>query len=442
LSVKANISRSTAANDTFQVGIHDPGITATGASTGNSITASYDQGDGTVQTIVANGALSLAKSASSPSSGLLPASTNGLTVGVMNAVAQYENVNIEKFYLTAAQVNSGGWDQVNMVYIYDGSTLVTSVAPTSTDAANRTVLIDITNTPIVVPAETSKDYTIKVDTASSNYFTGSKGASGQGFTLQITVANDVTLKGADSSASITAGSVPTFNSFYLYKSVPTVATNEDLGTDKVAGGSLATESSKDLYKFKVSANSAGDVALHKVSYLITTTTATVTGLTIYDGSTNVAATTTGPIITDSDGTNTTMFQFFFTSDGTAPDSDTADVVPYTVSAGNSKSFTLRGDVICGLDGTDCSGASGSGSISVQMLGDGAALGTLPNTANNLYGGSTGLYEASLVWSDLWRTLNTSSTTASNTEQWANGYLVAKAGGGTLQPTSTAVTFTR
>lgn len=443
LAVKANISKSTSAGDIFKIGIHSPGVSATGADTGNSITPNYNQSDGNNQTIVANGTLSLTKGSSSPKSGLIPGGTAGQTVGVMSATAQYEDIKIEKIYLTAAQVNSGGWDQIDKLYLYDGSTLITSVTPTATDAANRTVLIDVTADPLVVPKDSTKDYTLKVDTSAVNYFTGSKGASAQGFQLKINAAADVTAKGAESSASVTPNLVPTFNSFTLYKSVPTVATNEDLGADKVSSGTLnaGTESSKDLYKFKVTADSAGDVALYSVSYLISTSTATVTGLTIYDGTENVAATTTQRVhITDgASGSDTMMFTFLFTDDGLVPDSGRTNVVPYTVSAGTSKSFTLRGDVTCGLDGVDCSGSSGSGSVSVQLLGDGAVPGTNPDQAKNL---EVLNYEANFIWGDLWRTLNTSSQTASSAEQWTNGYLVAKAGGGTLQPTSTAVSFTR
>ena len=83
-----------------------------------------------------------------------------------------------------------------------------------------------------------------------------------------------------------------------------------------------------------------------------------------------------------------------------------------------------------------------GSASFQFLGDGAVLGTNPDTIPNVEGLDDAGYETSFVWSDLWRTLNVSSTTASNTEQWMNGYLVPKAGGGTLQPTSTAVSFSK
>jgi len=441
LKAQANISKSTSANDIFQMGVGSPAVSATGADSGNTITPTYNQGDGTNQTVVANGTLSLTNSSASPKTGLLAGNATGQTVGIMNATTQYEDVRIEKMYVTAAQVNGGGWDQVDKLYLYDGGTLVTSVVPTSTDAANRTVLVDVTGDPLVSSKDTSEDYSWKVDTSDVNgYFAPSKGAAGQGFQLTINAAGDVTAKGAESSAAITLGSVPTFNSFYLFRSIPTVATNDDLGGDGISSGTIAngTSSSKDLYRFKVTADSSGDIALHTVSFLVTSSTATVTNMVLFDGTENVAATTTPTAVIDSgiDGSSVLLMKFWFTNDGLVP--ALSNIVPYTVSAGTSKSFTLRGDLNCS---SLCSATNGSGTYQTQFLGDGTVAGTLPNTAIALNAAAQN-YESSFVWSDLWMTLNTSSSTASNTLQWANGYLVPKAGGGTLQPTSSAVSFTK
>ena len=83
-----------------------------------------------------------------------------------------------------------------------------------------------------------------------------------------------------------------------------------------------------------------------------------------------------------------------------------------------------------------------------MLGD-AALpsdtgGTLPDSALDLSSSTEKLFVNSFAWTDFTETSiqQASNVTASNTAQWANGYLVALSNGGKMKATSTAVTFSR
>ena len=459
LAVKADISNSTSNNSTITVGIEDTTsatITAKGNSSANDASLTISVSAGQTQTIKSTGELTIARDNDSPKVGLLPASSSGLTVGIFNATAVNEDVNVEKIYLTAVAANSGGWDQVSKVYIYDGGTLLASATPTSTDGDDRTVLIDTTNTPIVIPKDTAKKLTIKVDTAGSNYEVGSAGASGQGFWLKIAAAGDVTAKGKQSGNTITTKSVTNASTTaqYLFKSVPTVATNDLLGSSGVTNTTLSsgTNSNKDLYAFSVSADSAGDIALHRVSFLVSTNVATVTNMILHDNVTQVAYQPTTVLTwvgTTDGGTDswTGIGNFFFVNNQTAPTTaaTASNVVPYTISAGTTKTFTLRGTVICDqTGGSNCGGSSGSGSVSVQLLSDTTFLGTLPTGATALADSDADLQDGQFIWSDLWRTpiLGVSSTTASTTEQWSNGANVALTNGGKMQATSTAVTISR
>jgi hypothetical protein len=230
----------------------------------------------------------------------------------------------------------------------------------------------------------------------------------------------------------------------VYKSVPTVTTNDQL-SNGVSGGSgslTGNLSVADVYKFQVTADSKGDIGLFRVSFLVTTSSATVTKLYLHDGSSYVAATTTFPqVLTDSDQGDTVVFTLQFTSDGLAPAGGANNnKIPYTIDAGVTKTFTLKADITCGTSGKDCSGTSGNGSISFQLLGDGSFPSTYPDNARTLQAVN---YENDFIWTDfaISGALGTASSTASTAEQWTNGYRVASAAG-KLSPTSTAVTLSK
>lgn len=454
LTVKADISNSTSNNGTVTVGVEDTTsstITAKGASSSNDAALTISASAGQTQTIKTTGSLTISRDNSSPNAGLIPASSSGITVGIFNATAQNEAINLEKLYLTAVQANSGGWDQVSMVHIYDGGTLLASVTPTSSDATDRTVLIDTTNNPIVIPQDAAKKLTIKVDTAGSNYEVGSAGDSGQGFWLKIAAAGDVTAKGAASGNTISTKSVTNASTTaqYLFRSVPTVGPDLALPSSTLDSG---TKSSKDLYSFSVSADSAGDIALHRVSFLVSTNVATVTDMILRDNVEQVAFQPTSAFTwvgTTDGGTDswTGIGNFFFVDNQTAPATaaTASNVVPYTISAGTTKTFTLTGTTICDqTGGSNCNGTSGSGSISIQLLGDTSLLGTVPAGATALADSAADLQDGQFIWSDLWRTsiLGVSSTTASTTEQWTNGTHVALTNGGKMQATSTGSSISR
>lgn len=461
LTVKGNIA-SSATSGTLKVGMSDSvgadNVSAKGNDSGSDASITMSTSDGSQMTLNGVGTLTLTLDTSSPKTGLMPgAPSSGLTFAVWNASASYEDVNIEKIYLTATAANSGGWDQIAKVYIYDGNTMLASVAPTSSDGTNKTVLVDVTNSPIQIPKDSSKKLTIKVDTAAADAQNGSVGSSGQGLAITINAAGDITAKGAQSGSTVTSKTITgiSSNTQYLYRTVPTIATNDLLSSGKVSSGILdsGTAVGKDLYAFSVTAGSTGDLALYDVSFYIATNTATITNLVLSDGTNNVAYQPTGGDIagffqTQDVGTDAWngATRFVFVSDFTAPASSTAaTVVPYTIAANTTKTFTLRGDVACVTIGASvCSGSSGSGSISVQLMGNTAAPATYPTAIYTLSKNIGQLYSNNLIWSDLTATHNSgiSDSTATTSNQWTNGAYIALTNGGKLQATSTAVTFSK
>ncbi len=117
---------------------------------------------GAAMTFVSSGNLAITLNAGSTGGVMQPGSTNN-DLAIFDFLARYEDVLIEKIYVTGVAYNNGGWDQINQLHLYNGSTLVESVTPTSTDGVDRTVLIDLTNNPIIVPKDSTLRLTFRAD---------------------------------------------------------------------------------------------------------------------------------------------------------------------------------------------------------------------------------------------------------------------------------------
>ena len=452
LVLKGDISGSATGGHEFSM-VGTSALVAYGNSTGNSITETITNSDGQLMTTATNASLTISvSSASATQDGLLPGNTEGLTVGVFSFRAQYSDVNLEEVYMTLSTTtvsNLGGPDQFNKISLWYGADKVAEATATTTDSlletagdtdtnANNTVHFDMSASPVKITAGTTKDLTVKVDTSNPDYYNypgATKGESGEGFVLSINAVGDVVAR----SASILAAgnktlSSGTLKSYYLFKSVPTVLTNDLISGGITSGTMLAgTESGKLLYKFSVRADNAGDIGLGQVSFLVTTSTATATNFYLYEGGSQVAATTTYQNVS----AGKFIVAFLFTSDGTAPDAGEGDIKPETIAKGQTKTYTFKADIE-GPSGTT------TGSVQVQFLGDGNILATLPSGygvggTNNITAKS---YEGNFVWGDFWRTYDSSSTTNEETEQWSNGYLVPTGATTKLQATSSSVTFSK
>ena len=182
-----------------------------------------------------------------------------------------------------------------------------------------------------------------------------------------------------------------------------------------------------LYRFKVTADAKGDVGFYKASFAVTTTTATVTQWELIEepgatGQVNLTANATRSIteclIAGVDGKNSTCvidFLFDTGSDGVGNGGEFR-----FISAGTSKTFEVRATVANSTTGS---------SVSVVQRGDNAFTTTSPAypdcagsaTAGNSCTGIADAEQGNFVWSDLaW---GNSSSTATNTLEWFNGYRV-------------------
>lgn len=449
---------------TFTVFIQPRDIVAQD-DTGKSVVPTLGRADGNPMTIVSSGALTIAALTTNHPAGLLPGNASGLEVGIFRLTAVREPIRVEKIYLSADSTRqiwpngpqASAFNQVKAVHLYDGHIRLTppgGVQPTSTDRLDRaTTLIDLTANPIVVSVAGSKDITVKVDTnAVTRYPQASTGSPGQGFRFSIAASSDVTAQGAQSATRLNPEGITltgaTLNDWSVMASVPTVTVYANLATSEKIGQretlpKLRAGSQKELYRFKVGADSAGDVYLFQVSVVINQHKATVTNpfIMLLDSGRQVAATTTSPLIQIITANELEQnYVFHFTSDGLAPANTT--YAPHRLPAGSAQLFGLRGDVACWTD-NGCGTANPSGSLGIGFLGDSGFPFLYPDNALTLYAGA-GSNLNHFIWSDasIMGALGIASTTATISEQWFNGFRVRSAVSpiGRLQATTMDVQF--
>ena len=478
IKVVANVGTS-ATSGSIRVGLPTPHATglqlsSTGKTSGQTATVTLSVSDGQTMTLQSSGTLTVTALTQSHQDGLLPANANGLEVGIFRMTAVRESVKVEKVYLSATSTRNlkidekNAFNQVKAIHLYDGSTRLTpeaGISPTTTALGGmRTVLIDLTSAPIIVPVTGAKDILVKVDTnAVTRYPQASTGDPGQGFQFSVNAALDVVAKGAQSGATLGATAITlsgaTLSTFAVWSSVPTVTVNGDLGTDKFVPGTLAAGSDKELYRFKVAADSAGDIYLFQVGFMVSQQKATLTNPKLKIDGTQYAATTSVDVLamTNTGARRDSVFHLWFTSDGAVPTATT--ISPYRIAAGGSKTIKLYGDVACWAD-AGCGASSGNGTLEFSFLGDTQFPPTSTNNVTYPNGATAGavasgvvggLYQLSgqnqnrFIWSDFSVSgpLGVASGTSTSTEQWTNGYRVKSGAGATsrLNATTTDVTFT-
>ncbi|MBI2637873.1 MAG: hypothetical protein HYW88_03150 [Candidatus Sungbacteria bacterium] len=218
--------------------------------------------------------------------------------------------------------------------------------------------------------------------------------------------------GQSSGTTISHGSADTaVSGVRVFKSYPTVA-KVSVPTNTLSNGTIA------LYRFKVTADSHGDVGLYKFTFRIATTTATATVRQVYgysDSSFSTPAYANAGLLTSQSSdfpTSGTDFDVTFDPVGQA---GTAEVIQ--VPAGTTRYFELRGTI---------AGAISGSSVSTQLQGD-AAYPTLPKyngsaTSSNLMAvaGATVGIDADTNDNFIW-TPNATTTQPVGGLDFTNGY---------------------
>lgn len=390
ITLKGNISGSASADDTHEFGLVGTSCaTVYGNTSGNSITEDITNatGDGQMMTIVAAGTVQMSNAGGNPTEGLIIAdSTN--EIGLFNFRALYEDIDIQKVGLT---ITAGKYIDIDWLQLYDGPTKLGEIQVTGNNAT-------ITPSSLILTQNITKALTLKAVTQAVG--PNESGTSGQNFTVKI---SGMDIKGV--STGSTAGTksgldTTTTNSQHIFKTKPTVT---KVNLSGMANGT------QDLYKFTLAADSKGDIGFYSATFAFTTSSATVTNFRIKEvvGSTETDLTPTAfsvlEVITDGHGGKYAV-QFLFDVDGNGYNGGGE---LRTIGLSTTKTYVVEGDV---------TGWDSNASIQVQMLSDSAAA--TVSMAETVRGVGT---SNNFIWSDL--NYENTSTTATQTAQWADGYKV-------------------
>lgn len=410
LTVKCNVSGSATAGGTYAFGVDTStvgNITATGVSSSNTITPTGATNAGQNMTVSAVGSLVASTDPSSPGYTIVAAGQTGTTIGVIKFRATNEDININRvgLQLTAAsplvgRTASSSPSDLVMVHLFDGATEIGTATFTGSNLNATSTLA----TPLLVKRDSDKLITIKADFAPI----GMSYSATEGHLVVVDFDGNTNTQGvgAMSGSTINASGSTAMAGARLLKTFPTFA------LDTLPGSGIADGR---LMRFKITANSAGDVGLDKFTLTLATTSATVTGVNIY-GFTDAAysqpisgVNTGGQFMASNvnpNGSGVSIIQ---------PQTSGAASTTVSVPAGQTRYFEIRGTV---------SGTATTYSVTATLNGDSAYPVGLPTcttattpcmlqaaAVSSVAGGS-----GKFVWSPY----ATTSVTV-NGNDWTNGF---------------------
>lgn len=400
LTLKCNLT-GTAANDTFAWGIAAaPSITVTGVTSSNDVSETVVASNGPTMTIGTSG-LTVTKDSSSPAYAVVTGGSTGVTIGGLRFHAANEAVNLTKVGLILTNTASSSAASLVQVTLWDGSTQV----GTASFTGNSYYATSTLSGTFQIPKDGDKVLTVKADLGNvgTGLATSSSGA------LIAVDYNGADLSGTqgtgvDSGTTITSATASNtaMSGVRVMKSYPTVA-KQTSGLSST----LIAQSGIDLYRFSITANTAGDIGLNKLVVNIATSSAsTANGTTSVTNLLVKAYTDSG--FSNVVGGSYTAGQVVATITALLDGNNVAELSsPLTIPAGQTYYFKVVGDV------AQVAGTTGSaGTVTTKITGDAA----YPALANLMGQYATGL--GNFVWSPL------STTTAATTNKdWTNGYQV-------------------
>ncbi|MFA6398288.1 MAG: hypothetical protein WCW55_01570 [Patescibacteria group bacterium] len=419
--------------------------TVTGKDTGTDVAeGSAGLSINATLTIAANGSLTSALAASTPVTGLMVASAI-TTLGAFDLIASNEAYTVTKLSLDF----TAGYDSLDTVKI----TYPTKTGTDTREISLSTAAATFDNINMYVPKNGRATFTATG--------VGKKvGTSGTGGTFDDTItcifdnsaAGEFAAVGEGSGAALTGSDISdqTAASMFLYNSVPTIVSSNpsSVGTI-VPGGTI------NLYKFKVTADAAGAVALKSFHYSVfitdaSTTTASAADLTNFTILRDGTDITSSAQITEVSSNGSSFIATPLTLEATnyiennvsawvqvafGQDPDGTDT-EQVISANQTVEYTLRAQCGTGFTTTDA--------ISTNLLQDttdatalayylsDADTGTgveqvvaLQKADGTQFTTATGVH---LIWSDRSTVIHVASfdddgTTETSSADWTNGYLV-------------------
>ncbi len=375
---------------------------STGLTSGQSITPTATDSNGQLITLASGGSftvtLDTGKSPSSKEAGV--AGTTGNVMGVLKFHATNEAINISRVALQITSASTSRNDIARLtLHDYDTGAQVGEAFFTTANNATST----LTST-FQVPKDSDKYMTIKVDLATIG--TTGLGTQGHLVTVDYDGADSTGTRGTGVNSGTTIDTSSTadtaVNGLRLFKSLPTIA-KVSVPTNTLSNGT------KSLLRFKITADTAGDVGLYKFTVQVSTTTAVITNLNAYAYSdsafsTPVSGVNAGGKMMNSDKAtmqNSTDINIIADLAGTATN--------IQIPAGQTRYFEVLATV--------ASSAAGA-SVSTQLQGD-AAYPQLASFMGNvtLVDDEAGSND-DFIWSP-----NATTTSVNSNNDWTNGYNV-------------------
>ncbi len=432
MEIYADISAGTSADDLFQVHINsvanDDGdtstVTAQGKLTGATPTVTYSTAEASVMTVGTAGGHTLVSLASDSQTASLMAAGLDVDLAAFKFTStSTEDVELDYLYLTqnVTDTSSSSFKDYDFIWFEDESGAM--IAGTKTTPTSTFPKVNFSDNAFVVDKDDTNGVTIYLKGTLAAIGGSGNGTAGNQVGYKIAAAGDITAKGdltgIASSKELSSGSAPTGKTHYVYKSYPKV--------DMVdTGNTSLTNTTEDLFSFTVSAVN-NDIALNKFAFDITTSTASVTNIYLWDttGASDLRVNQTAGSLLTAAGEVSAWYTDGQDWDGSNA-SDGYSGGEVVVGVGAPRTYVLRASI---------AGAASGSSVTVGMAGDSAAPGsdvtTAMSSASNVRSDANGDF----VWSDMSASVHTTATT-----DWTNGYLVTGSAIGSTTGTSVSVSF--
>ncbi len=336
-----------------------------------------------------------------------------------------ETYTIKELKTSVADATAAGL--INQVRLYDGSTELASTTYDEDANAGAT----FTGLSIPVPANSSKILTIKYLLNNVGIGAGTSQTDVENTLTSVTIADSFGVETTEADGAAFNG--VDSNEMYVFKSIPTF-THVDL-----TNSTLLNDQATDFYKFTVSADSNGSVALKQFNLDLnwndgqSLDVMEIQNMKLYK---NGADVTTLVTIVDNLGAN-------------AEDADN-DIVEAstdlyftwatedTIGAGETVTYTVRGEVSgFRLTGGDTVGDSISFTLATDAATNGTSLFLNDADDANAAGGLENIMQLftsaaadtsagslhNVIWSDVTAVGHVSTANLTSTGDWHNGYLL-------------------
>ena len=337
-----NASSTPTSNTTFTMNFSagSPDWTVTGNSTGKTISESLGLGAGATMTVVSAGTLTASLDSSDPAQTW---NTPGVpvTVGVLHFKAVNEGMVVTNLGLLINTASSSASD-VQKLTLKNGSSVVKEIVSPAFTGGKETFTFNESGAgSFIVPAG-DDGANLTIQATFSSIGTGFAGTSGNLFKVSTTTtATENTAKGSKSGTAVNIlGSAATSTGARYFKSVPIV---EKLSVPST----ILANGTKTLYKFKVTANTAGDIDLYKFSFTIATTSAnadsfqlveTDTGKTVFSSVQSTGTVVEGVVATAQYGATLITIP-----KGTSHTYELKATITNAGTAGDTVQVTMNGD---------------------------------------------------------------------------------------------------